>query len=193
MQLDEEKRIIRRAFKERRDLISASQWQDYGEKMSSILFKTSVWKNARRVFCFVSMKNEPDTSRIIDNALSDGKTLCVPAIIGNGLMKAVVISSTDELTEGKMGIREPLINIGRTLLPSKIDLAVVPCISADESGTRIGHGGGYYDRFLTDFSGKSVVLCSESMMSGKNKIPVGGFDRKADFILSEARFIKADK
>ena len=46
--------------------------------MTQQLFALPAWRQAGTVFCFVSMRDEPDTTAILQQALVSGKRLCVP-------------------------------------------------------------------------------------------------------------------
>ena len=49
-----------------------------GAAMTQQLFALPAWRQAGTVFCFVSMRDEPDTTAILQQALVSGKRLCVP-------------------------------------------------------------------------------------------------------------------
>jgi len=97
-------------------------------------------------------------------------------------MEARVIKSLDDLHPGKFGIPEPDAS-ARLLLPGEIDLAVVPCIAADRQGYRLGHGGGYYDRYLAQTKCTTVCLCRGRLL--QNELPRDAFDMPINSILTE--------
>ena len=104
-----------------------------------------------------------EAAKQADQALADGKKLCIPLCKAPGEMDAKVIRSLTELQPGAYGIPEPPGN-AETILPSEIDLAVIPCLTAAKNGKRLGKGGGYYDRFLSEYTGKAVLLCPERLL-----------------------------
>ena len=42
-------------------------------------------------------------------------------------------------------------------------LALVPCLAAGADGVRLGRGGGYYDRFLAQYKGRSLLVCPAAL------------------------------
>lgn len=146
------------------------------------------WKQARTVFVYVSVGQEPDTRGLILSALADGKTVAVPRTLGGGVMEARVISSLDGLLPGPFGIPEPAAS-APLLMPEAIDLVVVPCVAADRHGYRLGHGGGYYDRFLAQTICTSVCLCRGRLL--KNELPHDALDRPIYIIISEDKVMSA--
>jgi len=77
-------------------------------------------------------------------------------------MDLCVISSMDDLEPGAYGILEPKKNCP-TVTAEQIDFAVIPCLSFDRKGGRLGQGGGYYDRFLSALRCESVLICREQL------------------------------
>lgn len=64
------------------------------------------------------------------------------------LMEHVYFSEDVKLEPNAQGIPEP---VGGELCPSqKIDAVIVPLLTFDEEGHRLGYGGGFYDRFLAE-------------------------------------------
>ena len=45
------------------------------------------------------------------------------------------------------------------MIREDIDLTIVPCVGAASDGRRLGRGGGYYDRFLSAYRGRTLLLC----------------------------------
>ena len=128
------------------------------------------------------MPSEPETRDIIEKAWSMGKVVCVPKCISDGNMVPVVIKNLNDVRTGKFGILEP-VNSFNTISWEKIDIAVIPCVSADKKGNRLGHGAGYYDRFLHKTHMKKICLCFEQNVS--EKIPTDNNDVSVDMVVTE--------
>ena len=142
------------------------------------------YQKASRIFCFVSRPDEVDTSPIIQDALSSGKTVAVPRCAGNGIMHAHSINDPDtDLSPGMYGIPEPSPE-APVMDPAVFNLILVPCCSCSHTGKRLGFGGGYYDRYLEKTTAVTIVLCREKLVS--SEIPTDSFDRQMDIVLTEA-------
>jgi len=77
-----------------------------------------------------------------------------------------------------------------------LDVILLPGVAFDESHSRLGHGKGYYDRFLTSYmsSGRRapllVALALREQMLPDDEIPIGEHDWKMDFIVTPDRIIE---
>ena len=87
-----------------------------------------------------------------------------------------------DLEAGVFGILEPKRSCP-TLTPQDVDFAVVPCISFDRAGRRLGQGGGYYDRLLPNLRAVTVCVCRERLMA--DAVPVEAHDRRCTLYLTE--------
>lgn len=113
------------------------------------------------VFCFVSMRDEPDTTAILQQALVSGKRLCVPRCLpGNdGRMELVEITSLNDLQPGRYGILEPCG--GRTIAALEPGaLALIPCLAVDKQGVRLGRGAGIMTGSLPALGRPAPSFCS---------------------------------
>lgn len=158
----------------------------WGRAMAESLTKTDLWRHARSVFCFVSTAREPDTRPLLERALAEGKTLCVPRTGPEGFMEAVPVDSLDRLTPARFGLLEPAPDLP-ALAPEQLELVVAPCLMAAPGGLRLGQGGGYYDRFLPRCRCPVVLLCPSPLIAPD--LPAEAHDRRADLVLTEKGFL----
>ena len=172
--LNAQKQAARRAARQQLAQISPQEFSAIGAAMWQTLQAQPAWQNAESVFCFVGALHEPDTMPILQGALSAGKQLLVPRIAGPGQMQLVPLQSLEQLQPGAFGILEPGQALPAVPAGSGVQLAVLPCLAAARSGARLGHGGGYYDRFLANYSGRRLILCPEALLA--QSLPTGPLD-----------------
>ena len=181
---------LRKIAKAKREEMSAPERAAASLAMTALLLESPLFASARTVFSYVSMPGEADTKALIDAALSAGKTVCVPRCSARGTMNAVPVTSLAGLKPGAYGIPEPGAD-AVPMDPKLIDLAIVPCLMAGRNGERLGHGEGYYDRFLASCPGETVCLCFEQMLT--DGIPMDRYDVYMRFVLTERGWIKNDR
>ena len=181
--LNAQKQAARRAARQQLAQISPQEFSAIGAAMWQTLQAQPAWQNAESVFCFVGALHEPDTMPILQGALSAGKQLLVPRIAGPGQMQLVPLQSLEQLQPGACGILEPGQALPAVPAGSGVQLAVLPCLAAARSGARLGHGGGYYDRFLANYSGRRLILCPEALLA--QSLPTGPLDEPAQAVLTE--------
>lgn len=97
-------------------------------------------------------------------------------------MAAVPVTNLQDLRPGRWGIPEPEMPAEGTEIPEP-DLILVPCVAATERGTRLGHGGGYYDRFLAEHPGERAALCFRACL--REELPAEETDLKMDRVIHE--------
>lgn len=161
----------------------SSQYINYSDEIIfNKLIQSEVFKSSKIFFIYVSRNNEVDTIKIINYALSLGKTVCVPKCFFDCQIKAFHISSLNDLEIGMFNILEPK-NYCREIDKNDIDLAVIPCVTCDVHNNRLGQGKGYYDRYLADSQFKKVCLCRKQVM--QERVPVDKNDVKMDTVLTD--------
>ena len=79
-------------------------------------------------------------------ALQPQKTLAAPVCAAGGIMRFHEIMDPDRFALSAMKIREP--QGGRLIRPQALDVILVPLVAFDAQCRRLGHGAGYYDRYL---------------------------------------------
>ena len=148
------------------------------------LASSKEYQNAESVLIYASLGDEIETDTIIRRALSDGKSVAVPLCKDNsGHMDFYLIHSLDELREGAFHIREPDTNLHKRLEVFEKTIIIVPGLAFDRNGFRLGYGGGYYDRFLSDHSLCSIGLCYDEML--QEKLPRETYDLPVDIVITD--------
>lgn len=168
-----------------RNLKMRAQFEDRAlmdNRIQAILFSQPFYQNAKTIMTYLSYRSEPDTLRIVDTMLKEGKTVCAPVCRENGYMDPFLFQSISQLNRSTMGILEPPTT---TQIPlAQIDLVLVPACGFNMRGHRLGYGGGYYDRFLPTTKAISCGLCYESL---KTEFKEEKEDIPLNYIITEER------
>ena len=182
LELHEQKKRLRREITARVRLLPAHARAAASELITRQVLALPQYRDAQSIFLYLSMPTEPDTRKLLSTALADGKRVYVPKCISDGEMLAVRIQSTDALAPGAYGILEP-VDCTETAPADALDLILVPCVAASLDGRRLGHGKGYYDRFLQGNAEKAVCLCFAAALS--DEIPTEPTDIRIPAVLSD--------
>lgn len=191
--IKEEKRILRKKYKNQRDSICVEKREMASEKIFENLIAMPEIERANLVLTFISFGSEPDTKEFAEHIISTGKMLAVAKCMTEsplkGIMNFHIISSLSDLEKGSYGILEPKAGI-LPVSDEEIDLrntvCIVPGFSFSENGYRLGYGGGYYDRFLSKHRNiKKIGICFDEMLS--ENIPTADNDIPVDIIVTDKK------
>ena len=178
----EEKQRLRSVMRRMERELPQRYKQSADHATAAHLVAIAEYQEASTVFCFVGTIHEIDTRPILADALATGKRLCVPLCVGKGIMELRQIHSLEELSTGAYGILEPPEE-SPVVCPDEVDLAILPCLTCNHLGQRLGQGGGYYDRFLSGYRGGTVLLCREKLI--REEIPLEPHDYPVPWVLTE--------
>jgi len=137
---------------------------------------------AQNVMLYYSMDREPGTHRLAEYALANGKTVAFPYCYIGGVMEARVVQKLSDLTPQMLGIPAPSKS-AMLIEPCDIDMIVVPALTYDKGGYRLGYGGGYYDRYLAGISAFTAGLARERLV--KDSLPREAHDIAVHCLVTE--------
>ena len=180
-EIREAKKQLRRKIRERLRSLPADYVRTAGMDIQGQILSSARYHKAESIFLFVSMPKETPTDRILRQALADGKKVYVPKC-GAKEMQAVRIRNIEHLYPGMLGILEPS-DCSEIMAAEELDLILVPCLAAAPDGRRLGHGGGYYDRFLEGHTENAVCLCFRRMFC--DEIPMDQYDVPMPCVVTE--------
>lgn len=137
---------------------------------------------AHTVMVFYGVGREPDTTPLIRQLLSMGKRVALPVCLPQRKMEARSISHLNQLIPNHYGIPEP--DGDRPIVPpQEIDVVLVPNMMCDRAGYRLGQGGGYYDRWLKEYTGLTVAVCPAQRL--QEQLPHAQYDVPVQLVLTD--------
>ncbi|PEF36055.1 5-formyltetrahydrofolate cyclo-ligase [Bacillus wiedmannii] len=180
----EEKVRLRKQIIEHMNSLSEERYTTLSEQIAFSLYAQKEWAEAKIIGITLSMENEVNTYAIIEKAWEEGKKVVVPKCNkGTRTMSFRQISNFDQLEIVYMNLREPIPARTEEVNADDIDLQIVPGVAYTERGERIGYGGGYYDRYLVHYKGKTLSLAYSFQIV--EHIPVEPFDKNVEKIITE--------
>lgn len=186
MQIEQQKRQLRHTLRCRAHAESA-RLHAAGAEICRRALELPEYRAAGLTMAFVSTALEPDTTAFLRETLRRGKGLALPFLTGPGQMEARLLEDLSLLQPGPFGILQPPEQA--PAVPAKsIGFALVPCVAASQQGERLGHGGGYYDRFLPPLGKRWAVACPEALLLAA--VPSLPHDLPAPIIITEKRILR---
>jgi 5-formyltetrahydrofolate cyclo-ligase len=212
------KNEIRQALRVQRDSLTAKEQEVFSKEIRIRLFQTESYKKCRLLFMYLSFLSEVDTKEIILQALSEGKGVYIPRVIGKD-MEFYKINNLEGLELNHYGILEPpkeecnrflceplgttdavpqgKLSDESTTCPEPMDfcfhlLMLLPGLAFDSYGNRIGYGAGYYDRYLSiheNIKFYKIALAYDIQLV--EKIDADIYDVKADAVLTPTKLIES--
>ncbi len=183
-----DKKRLRAEYKALRAAFSMEEKAQLDRKITDRFLDSPQFCSCRALLCYVSSEIEVGTHLILQAAFGNGKTVAVPRCVpGTCEMEFYCIPDLQSLERGAYGILEPNPAQCRKLTDFSDSVCVVPALAYDRTGYRLGFGKGYYDRFLSRFSGQSAGLVYESCFC--ECLPHGAFDCRVNTVVTENQVI----
>jgi len=193
------KKLLRKELKKLLLEISENDLILQSDKIFKTVISLKEYKECKNISIYLHMpKGEVRTESLLKHALKSGKNCYVPYIVNNTEMEMVKLNSWEEFLsypKSKWGYPEPsgMSENTNALKTDGLDLIIVPGMAFDLNGNRLGHGKGYYDRFIErarEFS-KSRNMKNPYCVSLSLKeqlldqvIPTNQYDIKPDVIVT---------
>lgn len=183
-----DKKTIRKQMKDVLKDISKPLYEDYSYQIAQHLYEDEDWKEANVIGVTVSNPPEVDTYQIIRKAWEQGKAVAVPKCHPKDKQLVFhLLTEFNQLESVFFGLLEPMEERTPIIHPNNIDLLLVPGLAYRSSGYRLGFGGGYYDRFLTSYEGKTISLAFTEQMI--ENFPIDEYDLPVNKIITNERVI----
>lgn len=182
---DEQRRAMRRELRERRAALSPEEQAAVSAAVGSQLAKIAALSRSPVVGGYRAIRGEVDIDAALSRLHDDGAMVTVPRVSGDH-MDFLPWTSGSETITGSFGIDEP-IN-GEPVQFSRHDVVLVPLVAFDETGQRLGQGGGFYDRAITAAGAARPLLIGVAhAFQQVRSVPVEAWDMPLDAVVTEER------
>lgn len=143
---------LREKYHQKRRALSPKALENISESVSHNLFSNFQLENKKvSLFLPIEGKKEINTYKIWQKAMSFDAQVAVPKVNSkSNEMRQILFESEDQLEVSSWGIPEP--KKGRVVAAEHFDIVIVPLLTIDKKGHRVGYGKGFHDRFLSKCS-----------------------------------------
>ena len=174
-----DKKELRKQIREKKRAMTPEEIQSASQKLKELFLATEQYQKAKTIYGYLPYNQEVRTVPILEQTLVDGKRVAVPKIFGDE-MKFIYLTDLTQVAEGYAGIPEPVADAPVADDPTA--LVLMPGLAFDKEGHRVGYGGGFYDKFLTqEPEHPTVALCYDFQIL--EELPTEEFDIPVDLVL----------
>jgi len=163
----------KQALRERLWAITPANQTTKDNAIFANLTNLPAFKDAKSIYIFLSKEREPSTNEIIAHCFKMGKRVGVPVIDKKEMFFSEIFANTHFVIR-ELGIREPKTPIINNALP---DIIIVPMVAYDNNKGRLGHGKGYYDKYLANKDILKVGIsytdfCVDTVYADRHDVPM---------------------
>ena len=175
------KQQLRKTIRQRKKQHSPEQRQAWSAEIERRLLAHPRIRAAQVVMLYYALPDEVDTRHLADALLAEGKTVILPKCVDDAHMEPRLYTGPADLAEGIFNLLEP---VGAPYADiHRIEVIVVPGMSFDDEGHRLGRGRGYYDRFLERLpEAYTIGVCYH--FQRVDHVPTDPYDRAMDEVVS---------
>ena len=149
---------LRKLIRQRRQQLSPEQQQQAANDLVSQALTLPALSYSQHIALYLANDSELDTFPLIQTLWQQGKQLYLPVLhpFAAGYLLFVRYDKDTLLYPNRFGIPEPLAECHRLLPVDQLDIIFTPLVAFDLKGNRLGMGGGFYDRTLSQLPTKSL-------------------------------------
>jgi len=174
-----DKTALRKQIREQKRNMTQSQIIDKSKKLAELFLACKAYQQAKTVYGYLPYNQEVRTVAMLEQALKDGKKVAVPKVYGD-TMRFIYMEDFSKTEKSSFGIPEPIAD--GPVAEDKTALVLMPGLAFTKNGDRMGYGGGYYDRFLSDEPDHpTVALCYDFQVV--DTLPTEEYDIPVDAVL----------
>ncbi|GAA6186244.1 MULTISPECIES: 5-formyltetrahydrofolate cyclo-ligase [Alteromonadaceae] len=154
----ENKSHLRKQFRQLRRNLSAEQQKLASRDALQTVIKHQILEHANHIALYLDQDGELSCTDIIDWCWQNGKTTYLPVLDPSRENYLIFIryAADTKMRKNRFNIPEPVISSSQVKAVPQLDCIFLPLVAFDETGNRLGMGGGFYDRTLAEITSSPV-------------------------------------
>ena len=174
-----DKKALRTQIRNLKRAMTPQEIEEKSARLGQLFTASPAYAQAKTIYGYLPYNQEVRTVPMLEQALRDGKTVAVPKVFGD-TMRFIELTDLTAVGPGYAGIPEPLADAPVANDPTA--LVLMPGLAFDPAGHRIGYGGGFYDRFLSqEPEHPTLALCYDFQVF--DHLDTEEFDIPVDHVL----------
>lgn len=186
--VDDAKELLRKEIREHRRSRNEAELRELSAGFTQHVLDAV--GDARRVAFYVSTPGEPPTQDALTQLSARGVHILLP-VLGPGLARNWGdFKGLDDLSERAPGRPpEPSGESYSAEVLNEVDLVITPGMAVDGFGTRLGKGGGWYDRALASLREETMVftMLFDDELVATQRLPLNVYDQPVDAVITPTR------
>lgn len=144
---------LRQQVRYARQQLSPQQQQHAAQQLSLRLQALPLIQHSQHIAIYLANDGEIDPQPFIEWLWLQGKSVYLPVLhpFSKGHLLFLHYDATTPMTTNRYHIREPKLDVRRVKPIVELDIICTPLVAFDGTGQRLGMGGGYYDRTLSQW------------------------------------------
>ena len=170
---------------------------DAAETVANKVRALRAYRGAQRVAAYLAFDGELDMQPLLRMAWADGKDVYVPILRKGQPMRFSPLRPDSPMAENHFRIAEPQEPESSWIDPHHLDLVLTPLVAFDAFCTRMGMGGGFYDRsfayrLVPDHLSKPCLLGVAFELQRHPELPRRPWDIPLDAVITEQHLYRGD-
>ncbi|HGJ5875601.1 MAG TPA: 5-formyltetrahydrofolate cyclo-ligase [Arsenophonus sp.] len=154
--LSKRQKIIRQTIRQYRQQLTYQQQNSAADKITRLVLEHELIRSASHFGLFLPFNGEINTQLLIKNLWAQNKKIYLPVLhpFNRHHLLFLHYQVNTILIKNRFNIAEPILNVMDVMPIERLDILFVPLVAFDKQGQRLGMGGGFYDRLLTNWQKK---------------------------------------
>ena len=181
-----DKAAVRKHYLKQRQALGEAERERLSRLIVEHALALPALREANTIMAYMAFRGEVSTQELMEHILRAGKRLVLPRVERERqLIGLEVRDVARDVKVGSYGIMEPISHCCPLVSPGDLDAIIVPGVAFTPCGYRLGYGGGYYDRFLSDQAAQAVAIGLAFQIQIASCLPVEFHDRPVDWVVTE--------
>ncbi|MFG0286076.1 MAG: 5-formyltetrahydrofolate cyclo-ligase [Phycisphaerales bacterium JB039] len=185
-----DKQELRRRMRATLRAVPADELSRASQAICARLETWDLFGRAGAILLFLPLPGEPDLGPLAARSIGAGRRICVPRVDWEtgGLACARIRDVHTDAPPGRRGVPTPHADLDAVAL-AEIDCILVPGLSFDRFGGRLGRAGGFYDRLLADPARRAPAIGVALEAQVVEAVPLEAHDQPVDGLVTESNLL----